>query len=90
VNDDSRFKPADGIIYREEGQGGFLFDPKTGNLKYMNRSAKEAFLLVNGLNSIAQIARRLSRRYPEIDPRSIQRDVENFLAELEKERFIVS
>jgi hypothetical protein len=88
VNDSSRFKPADGIIYREEGQGGFLFDPKTGNLKYMNLSAKESFLLVDGMNSVAQIARLLSRRYPEIDPPSIQRDVEQFLEELEKDRFI--
>ena len=88
MNDSSRFKPADGIIYREEGDGGFLFDPKTGNLKYMNRSAKEAFLLVDGLNSIAQIAQHLSRRYPEIDPRTIQRDTEEILEELEKERFI--
>lgn len=88
MNDSSRFKPADGIIYREEGQGGFLFDPKTGNLKYMNRSAKEAFLLVDGTNSVAQIARLLSRRYPEVDSRTIQGDAQKFLEELEKERLI--
>ena len=60
-----RFRPNDHIVYREEEDGAFLFDPKTGNLKYMNRSAKEIYLMLNGYNDTDTVIQNLDELYPD-------------------------
>jgi hypothetical protein len=85
-----RFKRKKGIILREEGDGAFLFDPETGNLKYMNQSAREAYLMINGRKDIKQIIQQLLGLYPEADLRQISEDVQNFFKELEDNKFISS
>ncbi len=85
-----RFNRNNSIIFKEEGDGAFLFDPEIGNLKYMNSSAKETFLMLNGQKDVSQLIHHLLGLYPDIDPKQIQRDVENFLKELEENGFIFS
>lgn len=88
VNDDCRFALSEGLVYREEGDGGFLFDPKTGDLKYLNRSARETYLLIDGHRTVREIVESIAGRYPEIEGRTIHQDVTAFLEELAKARFI--
>ncbi len=83
-----RFERNSGIIYREEEDGAFLFDPQIGNLKYMNRSAKEAFLILNGQNDVSQVIHHLIGQYPEVDTNQIRKDVGSFLRDLEENGFI--
>ena len=83
-----RFETNSGIIYREEEEGAFLFDPQIGNLKYMNRSAKEAFLMLNGQNDVSQVIQHLLGEYPEVDPKLIEKDVGSFLRDLEENGFV--
>jgi len=71
------------IVYREEEDGAFLFDPDTGNLKYMNRTAKEAFLLLDGRTDVNQVIQHLSTLYPDVDMQQIQRDALSYLQQLE-------
>jgi len=83
-----RFKKKTGVILREEGKGAFLFEPGTGNLKYLNPSAKEIFLILSHQKDVEQLIQHLHRLYPEADPTQIRRDVEFFLNDLDENGFI--
>ena len=85
-----QFKRNDSITYREEEDGAFLFDPKTGNLKYMNRSAKEIFLTLNGQKNVSQVIDQLLIQYKDADAQQIKQDVESFLQDLLANHFISS
>jgi len=78
------------IVYREEEDGAFLFDPETGNLKYMNLSAKEAFLMLNGQNDVSRLIQSLVDLYPDADIKQIRNDMGTFLEQLEVNGFISS
>jgi hypothetical protein len=78
------------IVYREEEDGAFLFDPETGNLRYMNHSAKEAFLMLNGQKDVSRLIQYLLGLYTDVDVKKIQNDVEIFLKQLKENKFISS
>lgn len=85
----SIFRKNEKIVYREEDDGAFLFDPDSGDLRYMNQSGKETFAMVKGGRDIRQIVDSLSGLYPEVEPPQIQSDVENFLTDLAENHFIL-
>ena len=85
-----RFRPNDHIIYREEEAGAFLFDPETGNLKYMNRSAKKIYLMLNGQNDTDRVIHNLQELYPDAGTKQIRKDVEILMQQLEENGFIYS
>jgi len=78
------------VIYREEGEGAFLFDPGNGNLKYMNRMGKEMFLILDGSRDIDQVVRAFLERYPEIVPDRMRMDIESFFDQLSENQFVAS
>lgn len=78
------------IVYREEEDGAFLFDPETGNLKYMNLSAKETFLMLNGQKDVSRLIQYLLMLYPDVDFKQIQKDIGSFIEQLEVNGFISS
>lgn len=83
-----RFKQNTNITFREEGDGAFLFDPETGNLKYMNQTAKEMFLMLDGRRDVAKLTESLHERYPGQDLRQICNDLEQFLKDLQHNGYI--
>lgn len=83
-----KFQRNESIVYREEEDGAFLFDPDTGNLKFMNRSGRETFLMLDGQKDVHQLINDLSGLYPEAERNRVQKDVEGFLTVLEENRFI--
>ncbi len=88
--DSSRiFKQNERMVYREEEDGAFLFDPETGDLRYMNRTGREAYALLNGEKDFDRVVRNMLDLYPDADPSQLQSDVENFLGDLEKNHFIL-
>ncbi len=76
------------IVYREEEDGAFLFDPETGNLKYINHSAKETFLMLNGQKDVNRLIQYLFELYPDVDFKQIQKDIGSFIEQLEVNGFI--
>ena len=76
------------VLYRDEGDGAFLFKPETGNLKYLNSSGKEIFLALKREKKISRVIDHLHTLYPELDPDRLQEDVNSFLKELEENGFI--
>ncbi len=87
MNSAQRYIKNNNIVFREEDDGAFLFDPDTGNLKYLNQSAKETFLRIDGQNDLSQIANRLLELYPDEDAEQVRNDVESFLKELIENSF---
>lgn len=83
-----RFQRDEKIVYREEDDGAFLFDPDTGNLKYMNRSGKETYLMLNDQTEVDQVIDRLLGLFPDTGRREIEKDVKIFIKELEENGFI--
>ena len=88
MNLTQRYKVNEDIVYREEAAGAFLFDPETGNLKYMNACGKELFLMLRDQNDVSQAIERLTNRFPDTKRSQIENDVEMFLGQLEKNGFI--
>ncbi|MBW1696667.1 MAG: PqqD family protein [Deltaproteobacteria bacterium] len=84
-----RFRKNEHVIIREEQGGAFLFDPQTGNLKYMNPTGKEIFLMLETGNTETEMVETFKRRYPEISSEQCRLDVQSFLKQLEENRFII-
>jgi len=72
------------VIYRDEGDGAFLFKPETGNLRYINPLGKEVFLTLKRKEDLGQMINHLHGFYPEVDPERLRKDVSSFLKELEE------
>lgn len=77
------------IVYREEDDGAFLFDPDTGDLRYVNQAGKEAFAMLMGDKDIEQVIDHLLQLYPEVERSQMQTDVEVFLMDLEQRHLIL-
>ena len=76
------------IVFREEDEGAFLFDPDTGDLKYMNLSGKETFLLLDGEKDLEEITGHMLELYPQAEHEQLLKDLELFLKDLEENNFI--
>jgi hypothetical protein len=88
MNSAQRYIKNNNIVFREEGDGAFLFDPDTGNLKYLNNSAKETFLMIDGQNDLSRITNRLLKLYPDEDSEQVRNDVKSFFQELLSNSFV--
>jgi len=87
MDPDQRFAINDAIVYREEDDGAFLFDPDSGNLKYMNPTGREIFLMLKE-KEVAQVIAHIKGEYPDVDPEQVQEDVKTFLDELKENGFV--
>lgn len=76
------------VIYRDEGDGAFLFKPETGNLRYLNPPGKEVFLSLKRKENSAQMISHLHGLYPEVEPERLRDDAKRFLNELEENGFV--
>ena len=83
-----KFEKNKDIVYREEDDGAFLFNPDTGNLKYMNRSGRETFLLLSDQHDLNQVITYMLGLFPDVNSRRIEKDLETFLKELEENGFL--
>jgi len=84
----SRYMKNEQIVFREEGEGAFLFDPVNGNLKYLNRSAKEIYLMIDGPKVFSRLLGSVISIYPDSDRNEIEKDLDVFLSDLANNRFI--
>ena len=76
------------IVFREEDEGAFLFDPDSGNLKYLNLTGKETFSMLDGQKDIGQLTIELQEQYPDVEPEQVRKDLEEFLEALKMNNFI--
>lgn len=82
INEDSPLMANPDIVFREEEEGAFLFDPDTGELKCLNPLGSAVWKLLGGSNSQKEIESLILKRYPGIPLPTVHRDVASFLQEL--------
>ena len=70
------------IVFREEEDGAFLFNPDTGDLKCLNPIGSVIWRLCDGSLSMREIKGKITSRYSRIDPETIHGELESFLGEL--------
>lgn len=70
------------IVYREEEDGAFLFDPNTGDLKCLNPIGSVIWLLCDGSLSSEQIEHGVSKKYPQIPRETVYQELQSFFQEL--------
>ena len=76
-------------MFREEDDGAFLFDPDSGDLRYLNQSGKETFLLLGEDQDLNTVIQRMIELYPDVETKKIETDVRDFVKDLEENRFIL-
>ncbi len=72
------------MVFREEGDGAFLFDPDTGNLKFVNAMGVRIYRMCSGGVSVGEIVSSLVTDYPRIPEGQVREDVTSFLEEMTK------
>ena len=76
------------IIFREEDDGAFLFDPQSGNLKYINGMGVNIYYLCSGNRSVTDIKSLVKENYRDVPQEQIEKDIKNFLQELTEMEFL--
>jgi hypothetical protein len=89
MESEKRYRRNEKIVFREEDDGAFLFDPDSGDLRYLNQSGKEAFLLLSEDRGVSTVIHRMIELYPDVEPKKIEADVRDFIKDLEENRFIL-
>ncbi len=89
MESEKRFRRNEKIVFREEDDGAFLFDPDSGDLRYLNQSGKETFLLLSEDQSISRVIQHMIELYPDVEPQKIEADVRDFVKDLEETCFIL-
>jgi hypothetical protein len=74
-------------VFREEPEGGILFDVDTGKLKLVEGVAWGICALIDRGSSRKTILSELASRYP--DEAHLENDLDSFLGELASEGFLV-
>lgn len=75
-------------IFREEEDGAFLFDPQSGNLKYVNALGRSIYQLCDGDSSVLDIKSLVKENYSDIPGEQIDKDIDSFLQDLDKMGFL--
>lgn len=75
-------------IFREEDEGAFLFDPETGNLKFINSMGVNVYQLCDGSMTIGDITSMVIGSYREISSKKIEEDIKVFLKSLVEMGFL--
>ena len=84
-----RFQQNEDTVFREEDDGAFLFDPDSGELRYVNQSGKETFLMLGEDHDVNTVIEQMIKLYPDVEPERIEADVKDFVRDLEENRFIL-
>lgn len=79
----------DDIVFREEDDGAFLFDPIKDNLRCLNETGAAVFRELDGKNSIDDIVEKLKSIHSEIAEEKIKEDVISFIKDLKIRGFLV-
>ncbi len=86
---EKKFRRNQEMVFREEDDGAFLFDPDSGDLRYINQSGKEAFLMLGEDHDVDTVIEQMIKLYPDVEPARIEADVKDFVKDLEENRFIL-
>lgn len=75
-------------VFRNEEDGAFLFDPETGNLKYINNMGVNIYQLCDGVITVEDIIVLVTENYKEISKDQIENDIKSYLKSLIEMKFL--
>ncbi|MFA5179795.1 MAG: PqqD family protein [Syntrophales bacterium] len=76
------------MVFRKEEEGAFLFDPHTGNLKYLNANGVNIYEMCDGRKTVSDIISFLMELYPDMAVEKIAADTELFFEDLASMQFV--
>ena len=82
-------KPNPEMVFRKEEEGAFLFDPHTGNLKYLNANGVNIYELCDGRKTVNDIIGLLMEFYPDMAVDKVTGDMELFFEDLAAMQFLI-
>jgi hypothetical protein len=82
-------KPNPEMVFRKEEEGAFLFDPFTGNLKYLNANGVNIYELCDGRKTVGDIIAFMMEFYPDMSVEKIAADTELFFESLASMQFVI-
>jgi len=83
LNEKERISIKPAIVFREEDEGAFLFDPDTGRIYYLNEVGMTIWKICKKPISQKQIISEICSEYPEVSEEKISCDFINFINDLE-------
>jgi hypothetical protein len=83
-----KFRYPENVVFREEPEGGILFDVNTGKLKLVEDVAWGICNLIDKGKTRTAILRELEKLYPE--ETTLENDLDLFLNELIETEFLIS
>lgn len=75
-------------ILREEDGGAFIFDPESGDLKFLNLTGVAVLKMCESKRQVGDIVKSLWEAYKEVPEEQVRQDVFNFLESLLSSEFI--
>lgn len=88
MNNTYRPQMSGDIVFREEDDGAFLFDPIKDELRCLNDTGVVIYKAVNGKNTIEDIVSELAGVYPEVEEEQIRKDVGFFMEDLKTRGYL--
>lgn len=81
-------EPNPEMVFRREDEGAFLFDPQTGNLKYLNANGVNIYELCDGRKTVGDIIAYMLNFYPDMNVEKVAADTELFFERLASMHFL--
>jgi hypothetical protein len=88
MNKDGVPSPIPDVIWRVPDDNAVLVSPQGGQVTILNEVGTTIWSLINGQNSLADIAEQLVRQYDVSFVQAYQ-DIENFITKLDERRLII-
>ncbi len=76
------------IIFHKEENGAYLYDPDSGNLKYINRVGTSLYELCDGFHPVDGMILRIASEYQDVSMDRVKKDVDQFLEGLLQMDFV--
>lgn len=83
-----KFSVNPGLVFREEDDGAFLFNPDTGELNCLNRTGAFIWAMCSKGAYKDEIVSELVKEFDDCPVTSLDGDVERFLKEMKSRGFI--
>ena len=75
MSDNHIFTPRSSIVFREESDGGFVFDPDSGDVLALNSLGAYVWKLCDGKHKQEEIIKLIAEHYPDIPDSKIREDL---------------
>jgi hypothetical protein len=85
---ESRFTQNTQVIFHKEKNGAYLYNPDSGNLKYVNKIGTSLYELCDGLHPREEMTTQIAQEYQSVPMDQIEKDIDSFLADLLRMGFI--